>query len=140
MSEDCEGLPIANVIRIMRRALPPSALISNGARETVQECVVEFISFITSEAAENCSSDERKTVTGKDVLVAMEKLGFENYAEALRPYYNGYFDSRKSQRREKQVDGQAPNALSDSTQEAGNIQQPPDPQQSKGANISALVA
>lgn len=98
------------------------------------------MSLIRWLVAENCSSDERKTVTGKDVLVAMKKLGFENYAEALRPYYNGYFDSRKSQRREKQVDGQAPKALSDSTQEASNIQQPPDPQQSKRADISALVA
>lgn len=42
-------LPIANITRIMRRGLPKSAKISKDAKETIQECVSEFISFITSE-------------------------------------------------------------------------------------------
>jgi nuclear transcription Y subunit beta len=42
-------LPIANIGRIMKLALPRDAKISKEARETVQECVSEFISFITSE-------------------------------------------------------------------------------------------
>eukprot|EP00249_Psilotum_nudum_P029127 c39433_g1_i1 orf=103-339(+) len=36
-------LPIANVGRIMKRALPANAKISKEAKETVQECVSEFI-------------------------------------------------------------------------------------------------
>lgn len=40
-------LPIANVSRIMKKALPSNAKISKDAKETVQECVSEFISFIT---------------------------------------------------------------------------------------------
>ncbi|CAG8668750.1 10619_t:CDS:2 [Dentiscutata erythropus] len=42
-------LPIANVARIMKRALPDNAKIAKEAKECVQECVSEFISFITSE-------------------------------------------------------------------------------------------
>ena len=42
-------LPIANIGRIMKQALPKDAKIAKEARETVQECVSEFISFITSE-------------------------------------------------------------------------------------------
>jgi hypothetical protein len=42
-------LPIANISRIMKKALPPNAKISKDAKECVQECVSEFISFITSE-------------------------------------------------------------------------------------------
>ena len=42
-------LPIANISRIMKRALPANAKIAKDAKETVQECVSEFISFITSE-------------------------------------------------------------------------------------------
>jgi len=42
-------LPIANVARIMKRALPENAKIAKDAKECVQECVSEFISFITSE-------------------------------------------------------------------------------------------
>lgn len=42
-------LPIANISRIMKRALPGNAKIAKDAKETVQECLSEFISFITSE-------------------------------------------------------------------------------------------
>lgn len=42
-------LPIANISRIMKRGLPANAKIAKEAKETVQECVSEFISFITSE-------------------------------------------------------------------------------------------
>jgi len=33
----------------MKKALPPNAKVAKDAKETVQECVSEFISFITSE-------------------------------------------------------------------------------------------
>ena len=46
-------LPIANISRIMKKALPPNAKIAKDAKETVQECVSEFISFITSECVIN---------------------------------------------------------------------------------------
>lgn len=42
-------LPIANISRIMKKALPANAKIAKDAKEMVQECVSEFISFITSE-------------------------------------------------------------------------------------------
>ena len=42
-------LPIANISRIMKRNLPANAKIAKDAKDTVQECVSEFISFITSE-------------------------------------------------------------------------------------------
>jgi histone H3/H4 len=33
----------------MKKALPANAKIAKDAKETIQECVSEFISFITSE-------------------------------------------------------------------------------------------
>ena len=42
-------LPIANISRIMKNALPENAKIAKDAKECVQECVTEFIAFITSE-------------------------------------------------------------------------------------------
>ncbi|CCM01344.1 uncharacterized protein FIBRA_03394 [Fibroporia radiculosa] len=77
-------LPIANVSRIMKSAVPGTAKISREAKECVQECVSEFISFITSEAAEKCQLEKRKTIGGEDILYAMVTLGFENYAETLK--------------------------------------------------------
>ncbi|KAI0747228.1 histone-fold-containing protein [Daedaleopsis nitida] len=77
-------LPIANVSRIMKGSVPGTAKISKEAKECVQECVSEFISFITSEAAEKCQLEKRKTIGGEDILYAMITLGFENYAETLK--------------------------------------------------------
>jgi nuclear transcription Y subunit beta len=78
------SLQIANVSRIMKGAVPPTAKIAKDAKECVQECVSEFISFITSEAAEKCQMEKRKTIGGEDILYAMGTLGFENYAETLK--------------------------------------------------------
>ncbi|KAG2296305.1 hypothetical protein Bca52824_042974 [Brassica carinata] len=48
----------------MKRALPPNGKIGKDAKDTVQECVSEFISFITSEASDKCQKEKRKTVNG----------------------------------------------------------------------------
>jgi len=52
----------------------------------VQECVSEFISFITSEASERCHQEKRKTINGEDILFAMSTLGFDMYVEPLKVY------------------------------------------------------
>ncbi|VEU23671.1 DEKNAAC104817 [Brettanomyces naardenensis] len=83
-------LPIANVSRVIRKALPIHGKLSKQAAECIQECVSEFISFITSEAAEKCSIEQRKTLNGEDILHAMYSLGFDNYAETLKIYLAKY--------------------------------------------------
>ncbi|KAK3022658.1 hypothetical protein RJ639_045424 [Escallonia herrerae] len=83
-------MPIANVIRIMRKILPSHAKISDDAKETIQECVSEYISFITGEANERCQREQRKTITAEDVLWAMSKLGFDDYIEPLTVYLHRY--------------------------------------------------
>ena len=64
--EQDQYMPIANVIRIMRRILPSHAKISDDAKETIQECVSQYISFITGEANERYQREQRKTVTYKN--------------------------------------------------------------------------
>ncbi|KAI9727978.1 MAG: hypothetical protein M1828_005383 [Chrysothrix sp. TS-e1954] len=86
----------APVARIMKTALPENAKIAKDAKECMQECVSEFISFITSEAAEKCQLEKRKTVNGEDILFAMQSLGFENYGEALKIYLARYRETNLS--------------------------------------------
>ena len=88
--EQDRWLPIANVDRVMRHSLPKNAKISKDAKECMQECVSEFISFITSQAAEKCLIEKRKTLNGEDILYSLYSLGFENYAEVLRIYLAKY--------------------------------------------------
>ena len=67
----------------MKASLGEKPKISNDAKEVVQECATDFISFITSEASDICMNDNRRTINGNDLLQAMIKLGFERYAEIL---------------------------------------------------------
>ncbi|GMI80096.1 HEME ACTIVATOR PROTEIN (YEAST) HOMOLOG 3A, NUCLEAR FACTOR Y SUBUNIT B1 [Hibiscus trionum] len=90
--EQDQLLPIANVGRIMKQMLPPNAKISKEAKETMQECVSEFISFVTSEASDKCRKERRKTVNGDDVCSALGALGFDDYLAPLRRYLNRYRD------------------------------------------------
>ncbi|KAF9593404.1 hypothetical protein IFM89_022665, partial [Coptis chinensis] len=83
-------LPIANISRIMKKGLPANGKIAKDAKETVQECVSEFISFITSEASDKCQREKRKTINGDDLLWAMATLGFEEYIDPLKVYLSRY--------------------------------------------------
>jgi len=85
-------LPIANINRIMKDALPKDTKISKEARECVQECVSEFIAFITCEACEITKQEKRKTINGDDILEAMRQLNFENYIKTV-DFYNKKYKS-----------------------------------------------
>ena len=113
-------LPIANISRIMKKSLPANAKIAKDAKETVQECVSEFISFITSEqdiffnllffcnfeirASDKCQREKRKTINGDDLLWAMDTLGFEEYVEPLKIYLQKYKEVRDFLRKFRAVD------------------------------------
>ncbi|KAL8752429.1 MAG: hypothetical protein Q9184_005736 [Pyrenodesmia sp. 2 TL-2023] len=105
VKEQDRWLPIANVARIMKTALPENAKIAKEAKECMQECVSEFISFITSEASEKCQQEKRKTVNGEDILFAMTSLGFENYAEALKIYLSKYRETQSARGENQQRPG-----------------------------------
>jgi len=103
MREQDRFLPIANVSRIMKRSLPQNAKIAKDAKETVQECVSEFISFITSEASDKCQQEKRKTINGDDLLWAMNTLGFDKYMDPLKVYLSKYRESIKGEKPEKKL-------------------------------------
>ncbi|XP_072315830.1 nuclear transcription factor Y subunit beta-like [Eucyclogobius newberryi] len=91
-------LPIANVARIMKNAVPQTGKIAKDAKECVQECVSEFISFITSEASERCHQEKRKTINGEDILFAMSTLGFDMYVEPLKLYLQKFREALKGEK------------------------------------------
>jgi len=98
LREQDRFLPIANITKIMKKAIPDNGKVAKDARECVQECVSEFISFITSEASDRCHQEKRKTINGEDILFAMCTLGFDNYIDPLKLYLQKYRDCTKTEK------------------------------------------
>jgi len=98
LREQDRFLPINNISKIMKKVVPNSGKVAKDGRECVQECVSEFISFITSEASDRCQAEKRKTINGEDILFAMSTLGFDNYVEPLKLYLQKYREAMKGER------------------------------------------
>ncbi|GMI99329.1 nuclear factor Y, subunit B7 [Hibiscus trionum] len=114
-------LPIANVGRIMKKVIPSNGKISKDAKETVQECVSEFISFVTGEASDKCQREKRKTINGDDIIWAITTLGFEEYVGPLKLYLSKY----------REIEGEKVNIPKQQRSELKQQQQQQQQQQSK---------
>ena len=49
LKEQDRVLPMANISRIMKQCIPKLGKVSKKSKECMQECVSEFICFVTSE-------------------------------------------------------------------------------------------
>ncbi|CAN0908749.1 Nuclear transcription factor Y subunit B-6 [Linum grandiflorum] len=85
-----KDMPVSNIMRIMKRALPPNAKITNASKETVQKYVTQYISLVTVEASARCKRDMRTTLTADDLLWALGHLGFEGFVQPLTEYRDMY--------------------------------------------------
>merc|ERR1712166_419602 len=97
---------------IMKNTLPENAKIAKDSKETVQERVSEFISFITSEASDKCLQEKRKTINGDDLLWAMSTLGFDKYVEPLKLYLSKYREAVRGDKPDKAAARASANAAS----------------------------
>ncbi|WMV47585.1 hypothetical protein MTR67_040970 [Solanum verrucosum] len=88
----------------MKHILPQNAKISKEGKETMQECVSEFISFVTGEASEKCHKEKRKTLNGDDVCWALGNLGFDDYVEPLKRYLHRYRELEGEKANQNKVD------------------------------------
>ena len=70
-------MPIAIIAKIMARELSHLgyAKISHDAKTLMQEAATEFICFIMSEANDLAKQERRRSVSGKDLVNACQKLG-----------------------------------------------------------------
>ncbi|KAK6459004.1 uncharacterized protein RJT20DRAFT_4590 [Scheffersomyces xylosifermentans] len=131
LREQDRWLPIANVARLMKNTLPTTAKVSKDAKECMQECVSEFISFITSEASDKCLREKRKTINGEDILYSMHDLGFENYAEVLKIYLAKY----REQQALRQERGETRASKRQAKQQAAAAAAAVDPEDGTGIDI-----
>lgn len=83
-------LPIANVFKIMRDLIPETAKISKESKELMVKCASEFIAIITCKARNICDCEARKTITGEDLIRAMEDLDLPYYSEITKMFFDKY--------------------------------------------------
>ena len=55
-------------------------------REALIFVAVSSLTSQTSEAADKCLAEKRKTINGEDILASMQNLGFDNYTAVLTVY------------------------------------------------------
>ncbi|KAL6596574.1 hypothetical protein ACP70R_047217 [Stipagrostis hirtigluma subsp. patula] len=103
-------IPTAILKRIMRRALPPGTKIAGDAREAVDRCVAEFAAALRSEAAQESRRQRRVTVTGDDLVAAMDSLGFEDYVGPLAEFLRRYREAEGTAPRGRRAAQPAPAA------------------------------
>ncbi|PNX98770.1 nuclear transcription factor Y subunit B-3-like protein [Trifolium pratense] len=92
-------LPITKLTKIMERALPQDAQISDDAKEAMQLCVSEFARIIMSEANKRCKIERRMIVNSEDLIRAVKMLKFEHYAKPLFNFYQNYRSGSSSGQR-----------------------------------------
>lgn len=91
-------LPLAVVSKIMKRPIPSVAKLSKDSKELMQKVSSEFIAIITCRAKEMCNSEARKTITGEDLIKAMEDLDMPYYSEYTKKIFEKYKESLKATR------------------------------------------
>ncbi|XP_015125919.1 DNA polymerase epsilon subunit 3 [Diachasma alloeum] len=100
MAEKLEdlNLPNAVVTRIIKEALPDGVTVGKEARVAVAKAASIFILYLTTAANTIAKKGNRKTISGPDVLQAMEDIEFDRFIEPLREALENF---KKSQREKK---------------------------------------
>ncbi|KDO29108.1 hypothetical protein SPRG_06164 [Saprolegnia parasitica CBS 223.65] len=83
-------IPVRSINKVMKAALPKESKIkiAEDAKELMQECVTEFLLYLTSETRDQAIVNKRgkTTLTGSDALRALYNLGFTPYGDILGLY------------------------------------------------------
>lgn len=77
------NLPLSVVTRIVRDALPDGVNVSKDARAALAKAASVFVLYATSCANNFAAKNKRKTVTGADIISAMEEMEFESFVDVL---------------------------------------------------------
>ena len=57
--------------------------LSNEARQCFLDCATELVMFVTQEASDRCAVGDRRTLSGADIVTAVEALGFGAHYAAI---------------------------------------------------------
>merc|ERR1719186_664675 len=85
----------------MIKELLPNIRVANGARELVLNCCTEFIHLVSSESNDICNQQQKKMLSAEHVLVALEKLGFEDFRKDAEEVLTECKETKTAAKRKK---------------------------------------
>nr|XP_034594633.1 nuclear transcription factor Y subunit B-1-like [Setaria viridis] len=86
------GLPMANLVRLIRQVIPKGVKVSTRAKHLTHDCAVEFVGFVAGEAAEQAKAQHRRTIAPEDFICAFQALGFDDYVQPMSTYTRRYHE------------------------------------------------
>ena len=100
MSESLD-LPLASISRIVKAALPPGATLSKEVKQSLGKAAALFILYLSSTANDVCRTHRRSTVSGDDVLAAVEECEFDMFLEPLQVYLKQFREEAAKKKKTK---------------------------------------
>jgi len=94
-------LPSAVVQRIVKAALPDNIQIAKDAKVAISTAGKIFINYLTACANDLCMNSNRSTISGTDVLEAMEDLEFPDLISPLKEFFKVVKIEQTSKQSEK---------------------------------------
>ena len=56
------------------------------AKETMDQCIMQFFAALTRAAMQECRQDRRLTITGNNLIVGFASLGLVDYVQLMTEY------------------------------------------------------
>ncbi|XP_065068815.1 DNA polymerase epsilon subunit 3-like [Rhopilema esculentum] len=95
------NLPHAVITRLIKEVLPDGVNVSKEARSAISRAASVFVLYTTSCANNLAQKQKRKTLTGQDVLTAMEEMEFEQFIEPLKHSLEAFKKEQKGKENKK---------------------------------------
>ncbi|XP_076343271.1 DNA polymerase epsilon subunit 3-like [Tachypleus tridentatus] len=96
------NLPNSVITRIVKEALPDGVNISKEARSAFSKAASIFVLYATSSANNFALKAKRKTLSGNDVLTAIQDMEFEKFLEPLQESLEAF---RKEKAKKNELGG-----------------------------------
>jgi len=83
MADIVDAIPRAQLLRVLKAALPEGHRIDDTAKIAVSKASTVFVMCATCYALDAAKSNKRSTISKADVLAAIEEMGFEHFLPQL---------------------------------------------------------
>lgn len=90
-------IPKGTITRIMRQVLPQDSRVTGGAKDTMDQCIVQFSTALVRAATQECRRDRRLTITADDLIVGFANLGLADYVQPMSVYLRLYRETVNNQ-------------------------------------------